>query len=354
MFTMPTFPDSEWQYITPQDAGFDSERLLAFKAWLDDNAADNPYRLIVVQHGRVVVEWNRGIERNVRLGLASAGKSILSCLLGIAIAEGKISSADDKISDYFPEALAVPPGTGPKAGRHVFPKDHSITLRQLISNTSGYMKPGEEPGMVFHYQTFGMNILAHAIAKAYGLYDINDPEGSPGLKNLIDEKIAQPLQAQWDYRWMNFDHSPTALINIFGYFTNVLSTALDMARLGWLWCNQGHWQDRVVVLPDWMQQAIRTAPDIRAHCPAHQWQYGYGFWVNDFQQLFPNLPESCFLASGAGNQLIWVNPEVQLVVVLSPGVWGRRSNHPGFKYVFSEILACAGHSISSEEFNPPC
>ena len=72
--------------------------------------------------------------------------------------------------------MDVPEGTGPKPGRYAFEKDRDLTFRQLICNVSGYMKPGEEPGKVFNYQTFGMNILCHAIATAYGMYDSRDPQ----------------------------------------------------------------------------------------------------------------------------------------------------------------------------------
>jgi hypothetical protein len=64
--------------------------------------------------------------------LASAAKSIFSCILGIAIADGKLPSADAKIVDYYPEAMDVPEGEGPKPGRYAFEKDRHITFRQLI------------------------------------------------------------------------------------------------------------------------------------------------------------------------------------------------------------------------------
>jgi len=230
-----TCPGTEWARVSPADAGFAPEKLEGAKRWLDETAAqaeDGRYRVVIVRGGRVVVEWNHGVDRDEHLWLASATKSIFSSILGIAIEEGKIRSADSKIAEYYeyyPEAMEVPEGKGPKAGRYVFEKDHAITFRQLISNTSGYMKPGEEPGQVFHYQTFGMNILTHAIAKVYGLYDIRDPEGSPGFKQLVDEKLRIPIGATWGYYLANFDLHPQARIHIFGYYDGVQATALDMA-----------------------------------------------------------------------------------------------------------------------------
>ncbi len=316
-----TFPDTNWERIGPAEAGFDPDKLARAKHWLADNVGDRHYRVVIVRGGRIVAEWNHGVDRDEELWLASATKSIFSSILGIAIQEGKISSADARIVDYYPEAMDVPAGEGPKPGRHAFEKDRAVTFLQLISNTSGYMKPGEEPGQVFHYQTFGMNILTHAIAKTYGLYDVSDPEGSPGFKVLVDEKLRNPIGAIWGYYLMNFNHPPEARLNIFGYYDGVKSTALDIARLGWLWRNWGCWKDKQLIPEMWLREAVQTAPDIRTNSSPDQWKYGYAFWTNDHGQLWPSLPRDSYAASGAGSQHIWVCPSFDLVVVQSPGLW---------------------------------
>jgi CubicO group peptidase (beta-lactamase class C family) len=199
--------------------------------------------------------------------------------------------------------MDVPDGEGPEPGQAAFEKDRAITFRHLISHTSGYMRPDEGPGKVFHAQTYGMSVLAQAIAKTYGLYDSSAPEKSPGLNALIDQRRRVPLRAQWDYPVDNADLPSAARINIFGYFQSVKATALDMARLGWLWCQAGYWNRKRLILAEFMEKATHTAPDIRAHCPEDQWKYGYGFWTNDYGKLWPNLPLDSFAASGAGTSI---------------------------------------------------
>jgi CubicO group peptidase (beta-lactamase class C family) len=325
--TTTIYPGTEWSRALPAEAGFDPDRLDKARQWLDDHVGDGRYRVVIVRGGQVVAEWNHGVGRDEQLWLASATKSIFSSILGIAIEEGMIASADAQVADYYPEAMDVPEGEGPKDGRYVFDKDHAATLRQLIANTSGYMKPGEEPGKVFHYQTYGMNILTHAIAKTYGLYDIRDPEGSPGFKVLVDEKFRVPIGATWGYYLANFDLHPKARIHIFGYYDGVKSSALDMARLGWLWRNWGRWEDGQLIPEAWLREATQTAPDIRANCPREQWKYGYAFWTNDHGQLWPSLPRDSYAASGAGSQHIWVCPSLDLVVVQSPGLWENQAEN---------------------------
>lgn len=334
-----TFPEAHWDTISPSDAGFDALKLQQAEQWLDDNAKERPYRAVVVRHGYKVAEWNHGVRQDEYQRLASAAKSIYSSILGIALREGKISSADDLLTDYYPEAMDVPQGTGPKDNRYVFPPNHQITLRQLICNTSGYMKPNEEPGKVFHYQTYGMNMVAHAIAKTYGYYDSYDPQGSPGLKPLIEDWIAKPIGVKWNYKQRNFPLHSEARINIFGYYDSVYSTALDMARLGWLWCNWGRWEDQQIIPENWLQEATQVAPDIQANCPREQWQYGHGFWVNQVQQIWSNLPAESFAASGAGSQHIWVCPPLSLVVVQSPGLWkDQEENDTGLLKIIMDAL----------------
>jgi len=350
------YPGKHWLRVSASEVDFNLTKLNLVKKWLDKRAKNFRYRVVIIRGGRLVANWNLGfntkkrrllefafkqlfskicyltrnnisLSRNsshaddIQLPLASAAKSIFSCILGIAIAEGKLPSADARVVDYYPEAMDVPEGKGPKAGRYAFEKDHDITFRQLISNTSGYMKPGEEPGKVFHYQTFGMNILTHAIAKIYGLYSIADPEGSPGFKQLVDEKLRIPIGATWGYYQMNFNLPSQARINIFGYYDGVKASVLDMARLGWLWCNYGRWMGKQLIPEAWLLEATHTAPDIRNNCPPEKWQYGYGFWTNDYGQMWPDLSHDSFAASGAGGQHIWVCPSLELVVTQSPGLY---------------------------------
>ena len=315
------YPEQAWVRRPPEETGLDAEKLAAAGQSLAESANGRPYRVVIVRHGYLAAGWSGGVAPDEQLPMASAAKSVYGTMLGIAIAEGMIRSADDRVVDHYPEMMDVPEGYGPKRGRFGREKDRTITFRQLISNTSGYMKPGEEPGKVYHYQTFGMNILCHAIATCYGYYDSHDPERLPGFGRLVEEKIRDPIGGTWTWGYTNFELPPQARIDIFGNYNQIYATAHDMARMGWLWLNRGCWQGQQLVPEAWMQEATQTAPDIRANCPQEQWKYGYGFWTNDHLQLWPSLPRDTFLASGAGCKHIWVCPGLDLVVVQSPGLF---------------------------------
>jgi len=318
------FPGRDWQRGEPEELGFDVGKLARVGRWLEENSRGRAYRAMVVRDGRVAARWHGGCEPDEPYRMASAAKSVFSCMLGIAVAEGVITSPDARVVDYYPEMMDVPDGFGPKAGRFAREKDREITFRQLISNTSGYLKPDEPPGKVYHYQTFGMNVLCHAIATAYGYYDSSNPEKGPGFGKLIEQKIRDPIGASWRWEYMNFAHPPEARINIFGNYTQLIPSIGDMARLGWLWLNEGRWRDRQVVPAEWIRQSSKVAPDIRTNCPKEEWVYGQGFWTNEFQLIWPSLPADSYAAHGAGGMLIWVCPSLRLVVVEAPGLYMRK------------------------------
>jgi CubicO group peptidase (beta-lactamase class C family) len=296
----------------------DPSELDRARACLESKLEDAAYRVAIVRQGYLVSEWTHKSESEVKNHIASANKSILSSVLGIAIDEGKIGSADDLATDTYPELMDVPEGEGPKEGRWAFEANRGITLRHLICNVSGYMKPDEEPGQVFNYQTNGMCVLSHCIEKAYGLYDVRDPEGSPKIAPLFKEKIADAIGADWGYTSGSQTMHEKARIDIFGWGTAIRTSLRDLARLGWLWCNWGRWEDRQVIPESWLREVTAVAPDILANSPEQVWRYGHGFWTNAKGKLWPDLPTEGYAAWGAGGHYVVVFPGYDLVVVMNP------------------------------------
>lgn len=82
----------------------------------------------------------------------------------------------------------------------------------------------------------------------------------------------------------------------------------DHARFGYLFLRRGRWGDQQVISERWIDLA--TTP-----CPV-KLEYGYMWWLNIDRQLFPSAPGSNFYALGAGRNMIWIEPENDLVVVV--------------------------------------
>lgn len=175
-------PCEDWESKNPDELGMSAEKLNNAENLLLDESQGEPFRAVVVRHGYIAAEWSHGIGAGQHIRQASAGKSFYSCMLGIAVSEGKIPTLDARVVDYYPEMMEVKEGEGPKEGRYAFEEDREITFRQLICNTSGYMKPGEQPGKHFHYQDRRHEHYHHSLATIYGAYDSDDPDRLPGSR----------------------------------------------------------------------------------------------------------------------------------------------------------------------------
>jgi CubicO group peptidase (beta-lactamase class C family) len=322
------WPGADWQTAGPEELGLNREKLAEAGRWQAESARDRePYRILIARRGKIAAEWNFLVDPELALPQASASKSTYSTVLGIAVEEGVVKSADDRVVEYYPELMDVPPGTGPKAGRHAYPENEGITFRQLIGNTSGYMKPDEPPGKVFNYQTFGMNLLTHAVAAAYNLYRTSDPERGGGFGTLTEWKVRNPIGGAWTWTWHNFKDNPSlARPGTWGFGTQFVMTPRDMARCGLLWLRRGDWNGTQIVPANWINDATRVNDDVLRNAPQEVHMYGLGFWCNDRGKAWPDLPRDCFAALGNGRQCVWVCPSLDLIVVQSPGTYPQRGN----------------------------
>ena len=343
-----TYPGKDWERRAPDDLGLSGDRLAGVETWLRETHPGEKFRIVIARDGYLAAEWNQGVETDEQLGQASASKSYFSCMLGIAVEQGKVPSPDAKVIDFYPEMMDIAEDEGPKPGRYPFDKDRDITFRQLICNTSGYMKPGEEPGKVFHYQTFGMNILTNSIATIYGFYDSRDPKRLPGCGQLIEDYIRDPIQATWRYSYNDFEHPPQAKKNIFGHSLRIVATARDTARAGHLWLNWGNWNGVQVIPETYLKEATVTNPFILEHEPEENWKYGHGFRVNDYGKHWADLPRDSFAASGAGAKHVWVCPRLGLVVSQNPGTWNAVKEEEQKVSIQNEVIARILDAVENE------
>jgi CubicO group peptidase (beta-lactamase class C family) len=321
--------------------GMDAEKVAQVQRWFADASGDNKGRLVIVRSGRVVLEYYHRMSAAEKPNIASAAKSIYSNVLGILVAEGGLKSADELVVETYPEMMEVKEGEGNKPGRYAYPVNRGITFRHLICNVSGYMKPGEEPGKVFNYQSWGMNVLTHALAKLYGLYDVSDPEGLPGFRALIEDKLASKIGATWDYAYSNPPFNDRlqrgARLDVFGYYTQVHATALDLARVGWLWCNWGKWEDMQVVPEAWVEAS--TARHYVFGGDNRPWiGYGYLWWILQPDPQGDGQTD-IFAACGAHGQYIFVIPEHAMVVVVTGGTTANDAEDAPVGFLYSHVLS---------------
>lgn len=83
--------------------------------------------------------------------------------------------------------------------------------------------------------------------------------------------------------------------------------ALDQARLALLIHNDGVW-DGVRLLQEGWCQALHTPSQVN---PA----YGHLWWLNTGGIEYPGTPDTSYAALGAGINIMWIDPEDDLIVI---------------------------------------
>ncbi|RPH63884.1 MAG: hypothetical protein EHM89_02985 [Acidobacteria bacterium] len=125
-----------------------------------------------------------------------------------------------------------------------------------------------------------------------------------------------PIGASSTWRWHGYDNS---WVDIDGQKIQSVSggghwgggmfiNAYDMARFGYLFLRNGKWKDRPIVSEKWIEMA-------RTPGPANA-TYGFANWyLNPERKPLPSAPATAVQFVGAGNNIIYIDWENDLVIV---------------------------------------
>ena len=124
-----------------------------------------------------------------------------------------------------------------------------------------------------------------------------------------------PIGASDDWNWYGYSNS---FVEINGrqmqsvpggthWGGGIQMSSLDHARFALLMLRNGFW-NRERLLPEGWVDAVCTPGSINTG-------YGLLWWLNTGQTEWPRAPESSYAAVGAGANILWINPEHDLVLV---------------------------------------
>jgi CubicO group peptidase (beta-lactamase class C family) len=359
------YPDAgSWERRTPAQAGLDSAKLAAAIAFALTSESKAPRDLeqshyqtfgrepfgaaigpilprgdatgVIVRRGYVIAEW--GDPTAVEM-THSVTKSFLSTVVGMAVDKGLIRSVHDTVSKAVGPILAMEPsasGLGannPDGGRWITPfaspHNRRLTWDHLLRQTSDWegtlwgkpewadrpsgtpatwrTRPRVEPGTVYEYNDVRVNALALAALNVW----------RRPLPEVLKEGIMDPIGASNSWRWYGYDN---AFVLLDGRVVQSVSggghwgggmfiNARDMARFGLLTLRRGQWKDRRLLSDAWVSQALTPTKA--------QPTYGYMNWfLNTDRKYVPSGPASAFVHVGNGTNIVYVDPENDIVAVV--------------------------------------
>ena len=292
------YPREAWSKIDPDLLGWLPAKLAATRKFVETLP---PSSVVVIDHGRVVVEWG---DADRKIKISSMRKSLLSALFGI-YAPLNHFDLDTSIG-----SLGIdddPPLTA---------EEKQATVRMLLEARSGvyhgyvagtpsmredWPKRGSHsPGSYWFYNNWDFNALGSIFEKAF----------KTPIAKAFDERIARRIGMR-DFRVedMYYLQAPANASPDFNKSIHPAyhfrMTAGDLARFGYLFLRDGEWRGKAVVPKAWVSESTQ------AHSQTEPGEgYGYLWWVDGW-----DLPVASFSAQGALAKYVVVLPTRDLVVV---------------------------------------
>ncbi|WP_424812469.1 serine hydrolase domain-containing protein [Roseococcus sp. YIM B11640] len=325
---------------SPAEVGLDGEVLSGlvpqFEAW----TAAKLHSALILRHGKLAFEhyfkaddwaWATllgevAFDADTRHDMRSVTKSVTSLLFGIARDRGLIGCLDTPALDYFPELADLRTAhTSAITLRHLLTmsaglawdealpySDRRNSERQMIDAPDQlryiFSRPGvRPPGATWQYNGGCTAALAHVVARA---------AGRP-FEEFAEEALFGPLGIQ-DAEWIRCYADGTV-----NACSGLRLTPRDMAKLGLVALNRG----AGLVSPGWIEESLTPWQNADG-----LWFYGYQWWLG--RSLVRRREVRWAQAMGHGGQRIFVVPELDMVVVVTAGLY-----HDGpFQAVPGEVV----------------
>lgn len=315
---LPRVPGFIAQLRVPDEGG--NQRPLA-----DYLEATRTAAFVVMRDDRIVYErYAGGFDARSMLNSFSIAKSILETLVGIAIAEGRISGLDATVSMYRPDLAATPYGR--------------VTLRHLLAMTSGV---GDAPSILpgraqFYYGDDLRKVVASGVAEAapgkrwrYSEADVQvlgfvlEAAVGKSLAEYLAEKLWKPLGMEAPALWA-LDREGGAE----KAFCCISARARDFARFGRLYLDAGRLADARIVPREWSDpSAFPGMRTLDGYTHRHLW------W-------FPDGGHGDYYAYGHNGQYLYVNPAARTVIVKFSET-SRQDPLPMFRAVAAALAPAA-------------
>ena len=347
------WPTTGWRTAKPEDHGINPAQLAMVEDLLS-TGYPHVRSVLVVRHGYLVYEqYRHGLDRTSGHDVRSITKSVVGALVGVALAEGKITSVEQTVGELLPAHL-------PESADSRFA---NVTVRQLLTMTSGL--PGDdesmggdpraydatwassdwvrhilgqrlvtEPGTRFAYNDATAHLLSAIVANAsgestlaYARDKLFDPLGirtQNAFEPVLDQSIVSGTHEAYERSSVAWPTDPQGVH--FGG-SSLRLPARDLAKFGYLYLNGGRWDGQQVVPADY----VAAATSAKGSSPNVSAGYGWLWWVG-------SEGGRTFVAQGRGGQLIYVVPESDLVIVVTSD---PEAGGPDPKILINQIIVPA-------------
>ena len=305
---------------------------------IEDGDFGNVKAVVIKRHGNTIYEnYFRGSNVNELHQVQSVTKSVGSALIGIAHRQGKIR-LDQGLGDFFSDLYPMDEG--------IFLDKSFITVAQVLQQRHGiqwdeestdYRDPQNSANQMLNSNDWYQFVLTRQMETNPGERFIYSTGASTLMSRMI--RVVSDMGPEEFARTELFDALEFGPVHWEGYSEDGRGTGLtnwpnpdgdaslgfglwlrarDMAKFGELYLNGGVYKDRRVLDQAWIDASwVRYSNSSNSsYFPLPGWGHGYQWWVAVIDDL-SDRRWHVYFASGWGSQVIFVIPELNLVVAVT-------------------------------------
>jgi CubicO group peptidase (beta-lactamase class C family) len=280
------------------------------------------YSLMIWQANEVIFEkYFAGGSPDTRAESASMHKSVMSTLMGVAIADGLVGSLEDPIGKYIPEWKDDPRG--------------KMTIHNVLNMATGLAPLSMEGGVLSANSRFQQGLFMRSltlsraqVAEPGTVFDYRNQNSQLGgmiieaatkrrYADYLSEKIWKPIGAKDAYVWLD---KAGGMPRTSG---TLMARTEDWMRIGILLKDGGQFEGRQVVPTEWVEKMIAPSAT-NPNYGLQVWRaspYVKQRWYNATKQgaSVPAAEEwvdpDIFFFDGFGGQRVYVSRAENLVIV---------------------------------------
>ena len=341
-FAETIVPGDQWLYADPASVGIDPAPLQALDAEIRAGEHGNIDSMTIIRRGQIVFDrryqWDYDAQHAGLVypspppwdyfnpqaypfhgetdlhSLQSVSKSVMSALIGIAIARGELPGTDATLGDLLPHREFADPAVKAVTLENVlkmtagidweeevsyFSQENDATAVESTNDWVGYLlkkRLSVEQGTLFDYNSASSQALSEILTTATGV----------PTNEYAEQHLFGPIGIT-DYFW---NTAPEGFTNAGG---GLFLNAHDLARFALLFLREGSWGEEQVVPSEWVRRSATSWIPVDANDP-DGWGYGYQWWI--YRHQTESSPKM-YGGWGWGGQFPLIVPELDLVAVFT-------------------------------------
>jgi CubicO group peptidase (beta-lactamase class C family) len=289
----------------------------------------------------VLEYYGKGVYEDRLFDIHSCTKSITSSIIGMLLDHGNIDSVEQPISIFLHEiketynsqkrkillkhALNMTTGIEWVDTKYIW--DLAVSENPLFFVLDKSMSSA--PGKAFNYNSGVSHLLSIIITRTTGI-----SAEEYARVNLFDQIGIR--RVMWSKDKMGNSRGGRG----------ILMRPRDMARFGFLFLNNGVWDENQLISREWITKSTADQTGGFANANGYSGHYGYQWWIDSAGTENTKI----IYASGYGGQYIFIAPALDLVVVFTSNLSNITSEswNPYIYFINYIIPACRETQIYND------